>query len=865
MAEPGLFIHDSETTTTRIPLQKVHAAVAIVDCLASVTLSQTYFNDSQKNVEAVYKFPVYESAAVYRFEAEMDGIVILGVCKEREKAAEEYNKAIQSGDRAFLLEEQKADIFQISVGNIPSRKPVLIRISYVHELQTDEDKDEVRFTLPTTIASKTYGTFDPPKGTNLLPGGTTYSSEANYNLSVSIGVKMAIARVAEVSSPTHPIKVSLDSTNQKHATASLALDTVYLDMDFVLVVKAPGLAKPRAVLEKDPATGSKCCMVTFVPKFSVKEVKTEVVFILDRSGSMSGSNIKSARSALLLLLKSLPPTCHFNIIGFGSHHVLLFPKPVPYNEENLRMAIQHAESVDADLGGTEMMGPLQDAVREPLDDGWQRSIITLTDGEIYEPTSIFLLASRTSRTSATRFFTLGVGASVSHLLVNGLARAGMGTAEFVGSGERMEGKVMKLMKAGVKGFLRSFKVKWLGDGGENGLGTQIPQCELPRSPKRTKNSLFDEDITEEESAQISPVKRPLVQPAPFNAPPLYAGTRYIAFAILDRSLHDPTSVVITAEGPDGLLELEVPIGDNTFGGSDNLVVHRMAAKKLVQDLEEGTSYLHNADGVKDIGSDELEKLVREETVAVSATYGVASKYISYVAVQVLDDGAKAEGQPERLIIPSMDMSAQFEEVTCEEYEEMDDMGFGLGFSEDDDEDGEHGAAMIDDVKPRSATLSYDEDDEMGFGLSFDDALGVSPVDAVVETSASTAIAQQLAHEFASRYLPSSASPPTNESILAILVSLQRFDGSFSHDIRLTALLNEVPQSGEHPVPPNRTSEEWYTALAISLMEVRLLEFKDEWEMLAAKSVAWLEGRMEAKEVEELLAAAKMVVQAGRQS
>ena len=40
-----------------------------------------------------------------------------------------------------------------------------------------------------------------------------------------------------------------------------------------------------------------------------------------------------------------------------------------------------------------------------------------------------------------RIFTFGIGSGVSTALVNGLAKAGRGTAEFIKEGERMQPKV----------------------------------------------------------------------------------------------------------------------------------------------------------------------------------------------------------------------------------------------------------------------------------------------------------------------------------------------------------------------------------------------------------------------------------------
>merc|ERR1719401_1645478 len=84
----------------------------------------------------------------------------------------------------------------------------------------------------------------------------------------------------------------------------------------------------------------------------------EFLFVLDRSGSMSGGCIRRAAEALQLFLRSLPTGCRFNIIGFGSRTELLFDTPRAYDAESLQVASHHAQLVQADLGGTELLQPL---------------------------------------------------------------------------------------------------------------------------------------------------------------------------------------------------------------------------------------------------------------------------------------------------------------------------------------------------------------------------------------------------------------------------------------------------------------------------------------------------------------------------
>jgi uncharacterized protein with von Willebrand factor type A (vWA) domain len=86
--------------------------------------------------------------------------------------------------------------------------------------------------------------------------------------------------------------------------------------------------------------------------------KAEFIFVIDRSGSMDGLRMNRAKDALKLFLKSLPINSYFNVISFGSASNKMFPNSVIFNSQNLQTAIKKVNSFKADMGGTELLDPI---------------------------------------------------------------------------------------------------------------------------------------------------------------------------------------------------------------------------------------------------------------------------------------------------------------------------------------------------------------------------------------------------------------------------------------------------------------------------------------------------------------------------
>lgn len=583
----GLFAVDGEAAGEPIPLEGVSVEATIRDYGARVVVSQRYRNLESRPIEAVYKFPLDEGAAVCGFEAEIDGRRLSGRVEEREKAFAVYDDALAAGHGSYLLDEERADVFTASVGNLPPGQSVVLRITTVSELPLEGDA--IRFTLPTTISPRYAPAEDragvgPTEAERVSP---PYALQVPYGLSLAVDVETSAA-LRSVESPTHPIAVELDG---RRAKVRLSARETALDGDFVLKIALGEAQQPHALVERG-ADGAAYALLSFRPRFEAKAVPSEVVFLVDRSGSMQGTSIAEARNALQLCLRSLRPGSFFNVVGFGSRCQALFPESRPYDDASLAAASAHVRQLEADLGGTELLPALELVLGAKPREGMVRQLFVLTDGELSNTDAVIELARR--HASHARVFTFGIGAGASHHLVKGLARAGEGEAEFIAPGERVEGKVLRQLSRALSAALTDVTVDW------GGLA---------------------------------------VEQAPHLAPPVFDGGRVLVFARLDAP--QPATVRLKAKGPDGALELALSIEPSS--AVEGSLLATLWARRRIRDLEEGVSALHLAHGSRQERAKPSSDLVKDAVVRLGTAYGLVSRYTSYVAVEERE--APVAGEP----------------------------------------------------------------------------------------------------------------------------------------------------------------------------------------------------------------------------
>jgi hypothetical protein len=157
--------------------------------------------------------------------------------------------------------------------------------------------------------------------------------------------------ISEVSCLSHSVETSLgpripllrdDKRPFAHfGSVSLTSQDSFLDKDFVLSIQMAKLGYARCIAEILPNTQTNALSLTLVSRFELPPILSqEYVFVIDRSGSMGGSKIESAKRALIVLLKSLPNSATwFNIVSFGTSCRSTWEKSKLYAQETLDDAV----------------------------------------------------------------------------------------------------------------------------------------------------------------------------------------------------------------------------------------------------------------------------------------------------------------------------------------------------------------------------------------------------------------------------------------------------------------------------------------------------------------------------------------------
>lgn len=791
---------------------------------------------------------------------------------------------------AGLLEQgPSSDVFITSLGNIPAGEKLLVSLTYIEELKHDVGADGLRFTLPTKISPR-YGHAEMD---TVEQGSTVWEGK----LAITVDINMETdSPLREVRSPSHPIAVtlgnvsgpSLEVPDPCQASATLSLKTTALEKDFVLEVIHKDSGRPKALMESHPyIKGQRALMATLVPKTHSRSSKLEVIFVADQSGSMSGIPTRTLVAALRIFLKSLPVAIKFNICFFGTGRTFLFRESQEYDQNSLGKALESLEGLDGRQGGTETLSALKASI-ESRDLDNDLSIILATDGDIWQQQELFdyLNFSVAQSKKSLRVFALGIGDSVSSALIEGVAKAGNGFAQSVANGEKLDSKVVRMLKGALTPDSGAYTMEIQYENNEeeedfvvvdrvtdslrvltiDDVDTPDKQLrrELRASVRTTINNndgnLDAENFDDDDEAHYSSspnTRQPKLLQTPQMIPPLYPFSRTTIYILMspDAAQANPKSVILRNKSPEHPFEIEIPV---EILPQPSETIHQLAAKKAVSELEEGRGWLvyaKNKDGVllKEKHGDQFKSLVEREAVRLGVQYQIAGKYTSFVAVESNNNDPNEAVDPDS-IHNNTSLDIHIAEASKPAPQPGSLAGRFPGFRggsslapQKHNRTNQPARKSTGGMAPRKqlaskaarkATPSFEGVAPGGKRRKRVSTPKVKPAPKAKndEDDESTSLIDYSDEELTPTPPPQN---PSETSPLHQIISLQTFEGFWEFH---AALLNIIQiSSNEHKVPEGLHLRLWATILAITFLERKMEWEKEAWEMVVEKARGWLLG------------------------
>ena len=440
---PYFVVEGAPTGVEAMPLESTRADVHITGVIADVVVHQTYRNDGATTISARYVFPASTRAAVYGMQMKIGDRTIVAKIKEREEAKAEYEEAKSEGKTASLLEEDRPNVFSMSVANILPKDHIDVELRYTELLVPTDGIYELDY--PTVVGPRYVSERPEAEPGGLRPTGgkdgtaatngftATPYTHAGTGPSYQFGMSVHIAAgmpIAAIESPSHPIVTTWDA---KHDGATVDLDgadTTAGNRDFVLRYQLAGKDIAQGLLLFQGAKESFFLTMVQPPRRPATELipPREYTFIVDVSGSMEGFPLGVAKHLMHDLLGRLRPSDKFDVILFSGASQLYAPTSVPATATEVDKAIHFVDAHDGG-GGTELLPAIQQAMALPHDSSMSRSFVVITDGYIAEEPQVF--DQIRDHLGEANVFSFGVGSSVNRHLMEGVAKAGQGEAFIV--------------------------------------------------------------------------------------------------------------------------------------------------------------------------------------------------------------------------------------------------------------------------------------------------------------------------------------------------------------------------------------------------------------------------------------------------
>ena len=436
-----------------IVLRSVEVDTTIIDAYTVTEITHTYENTGDESSEVVYSVIIPDKAFISNFSLTLNGTIHYAEILTKEEARERYEDAVNSGDTAGL-------------GETSDIKKFTFRVNMQGGVEAEATLRYEQY-LPLYLGQRSYELSLAA----MDPAPETFSLEIDM---------VSTPGFSGLHVENYPTALEEDWKNSHHLTLKASEYFLEGGKDPIVVYsESPNPVNGSFTGYFDEETGEYYFMNVLSPRKSDigGQFHKDIIFVLDKSGSMSGDKIKQLRQAFSEIIEQLSPEDRFNIIMFDNTIRLYSEELVNGSAENQDDAINYLSAVSA--GGS-----------TNLYDGLARALTMLTSEESRVPIIVMLTDGNANSGAYTSeipirenievrnnifcpIFTLGFGYDVSFDFLRSLSMENYARAQQIHPGQDAGEQILNFYDTISTTLLKDIKVEF-GDYAYDVLPSSIP-------------------------------------------------------------------------------------------------------------------------------------------------------------------------------------------------------------------------------------------------------------------------------------------------------------------------------------------------------------------------------------------------------
>ncbi len=389
--------------------------------LANMTLAQTFRNTSEQWLTGSYLFPLPEDAAVRGMRITIGDRHIVSRIRPRQQARADFEQAVQAGQIASLMEQQRPNLFTMQVANIAPQAEIKVTLDVM--LPVRMAGRQMSLVLPTTLTPR-YLNADASNAQALQSDFI----QPDHKQGPTLAANLTIAPLDDAGAVTS--NVTFAQASEK----GFRIEAMPMNRDLTITWPAQHDPATRVHAFVSQHGGERYVQLLVSPPEQMDNTThqpRELIIVLDKSGSMAGVSMRAAIDALDQAINSLTAKDLLNIVAFDDLHYPLFDQSLAASDSVKQSARRFAASLQAD-GGTEMGSALAFALQRTSNDDSRseesanrlKQIVFITDGSVGNEAA--LLRNIRKNLGSSRLFTVGIGSAPNHWFLEKAAEAGRG-------------------------------------------------------------------------------------------------------------------------------------------------------------------------------------------------------------------------------------------------------------------------------------------------------------------------------------------------------------------------------------------------------------------------------------------------------